>query len=70
MSKLSLRNLVPVCVGLHLARRQIRLATAYFFRTFPRAKVSTQQNMSDSDMEQLIYFMMAPKGKRCLVELA
>jgi hypothetical protein len=69
MSMPNLTSLVSVCVGLHLARRQIRLATAYFFRAFPCAKVSTQQNMSNSDMEQLIYFMMAPKGKRCLVEL-
>jgi cytochrome P450 len=58
-----------VCLGLHLALREIRLGAAHFFRSFPDAKVSTLENMSDSDMEQVCYFIMSPYGKRCLVEV-
>lgn len=57
-----------VCLGLHLARMELRLAAASFFRAFPNAKVSTLENMSDTDMEQVIYFLMSPKGKRCLIQ--
>ncbi|GFF59008.1 probable sterigmatocystin biosynthesis P450 monooxygenase STCB [Aspergillus udagawae] len=55
-----------ICIGLHLALREIRLATCYFFRTFPHAEVS-DENSTDTDMDQVIYFLMAPKGKRCLI---
>ncbi|KAB8067048.1 cytochrome P450 [Aspergillus leporis] len=58
-----------ICLGLHLALREIRLGAAHFFRSFPDAKVSTLENMSDSDMEQVCYFIMSPYGKRCLVEV-
>ncbi|KKK17042.1 hypothetical protein AOCH_004422 [Aspergillus ochraceoroseus] len=57
------------CIGLHLARMELRLATAYFFHAFPTARVSTRENMSDSDMDQTLYFLMSPKGKRCLLEV-
>lgn len=57
-----------VCIGLHLARMELRLATALFFRTFPRARVSTAEGMSDDDMKMLIYFLVIPKGKRCLID--
>jgi hypothetical protein len=48
---------------------ELRLAGAHFFRAFPNAGVSTQEGMCDNDMEQKIYLIMAPKGKRCLIEL-
>ncbi|KAL3475109.1 cytochrome P450 [Aspergillus californicus] len=57
------------CVGLHLAKMELRLATALFFDTFPGAKVSTKEDMSDEDMEEALYFLLSPKGKRCLVEV-
>ncbi|KAL4887657.1 cytochrome P450 [Aspergillus karnatakaensis] len=57
------------CVGIHLAKMELRLATALFFRTFPNAKVSTLENMSDRDMDMNLYFLLSPKGKRCLVEV-
>jgi cytochrome P450 len=57
------------CVGIHLARMELRLATASFFRAFPTATVSTKENMSDADMEQTLHFLLSPKGKRCLVEV-
>lgn len=59
---------LTVCIGLHLARTELRLATARFFRTFPDAKVSTLEGMKDSDMEQMLFFLASPKGKRCLIE--
>ena len=54
---------------MHLARMEMRLATALFFRSFPDARVSSLEGMSDKDMEEQIYFLLAPKGKRCLVEV-
>ncbi|KAK3951435.1 cytochrome P450 [Pseudoneurospora amorphoporcata] len=57
-----------VCVGLHLARMELRLLTALFFRAYPNAKVSTREGMCDADMEPLIWFLLSPKGKRCLIE--
>ena len=57
-----------VCLGLHLARMELRLATALFFRAFPTATVSTSEGMSDKDMEPNLHFLISPKGKRCLIE--
>ncbi|OLN96955.1 putative sterigmatocystin biosynthesis P450 monooxygenase STCB-like protein 7 [Colletotrichum chlorophyti] len=57
-----------VCLGLHLARMELRLGAARFFRTFPGAKVSQLERMSDDDMVPLTYFLLNPKGKRCLIE--
>ncbi|GES65493.1 cytochrome P450 [Aspergillus terreus] len=56
-----------ICLGLHLALREIRLATCYFFRTFPHAEVFDEKS-TDADMDQVIYFLMAPKGKRCFIK--
>lgn len=57
-----------LCLGIHLARTELRLATAYFFRGFPGAEISRQEGMSAADMEQVAFFLMSPAGKRCLVE--
>ncbi|OGM46593.1 cytochrome P450 [Aspergillus bombycis] len=57
------------CIGLHLAKVELRLATGYFFRYFPNAKVSSKYDFNDNDMEQMLFFLMFPKGKRCLVEV-
>ncbi|KAK3324862.1 cytochrome P450 [Apodospora peruviana] len=57
------------CIGVHLARMELRLATALFFRSFPSARVSTKDGMSDTDMDELITFLLVPRGHRCLVEL-
>lgn len=57
-----------VCIGMHLAKMELRLATALFFRAFPRATVSTREGMSDRDMEHKAGFLLAPKGKRCHIE--
>jgi cytochrome P450 len=57
-----------VCLGLNLAKMELRKATALFFRTFPNAKMSNLEGFSDDDMEQTIYFLMFPKNKRCLIQ--
>ncbi|KAJ4345353.1 uncharacterized protein N0V89_011483 [Didymosphaeria variabile] len=57
-----------ICIGLHLAQLELRIATAKFFRAFPNAKVSRLDGFNNDDMEQVIYFLMYPKGKRCLIQ--
>ncbi|KUI73017.1 hypothetical protein VM1G_08319 [Cytospora mali] len=59
-----------VCIGIHLARLELRLGTARFFRMYPNAKISTLEGMSDDDMEQQLSFLAPPKTKRCLVEVS
>ncbi|KAI9042841.1 cytochrome P450 [Aspergillus affinis] len=58
-----------VCLGIHLARIELRLATSLFFRAFPSVKMSTHEGMCDDDMEMASYFLLSPKGHQCLVEL-
>ena len=62
-------TLCQVCIGLHLARIEMRGATALFFRTFPHAKMSSREGFCDEDMEPAMYFLQTPKKKRCLVEV-
>ncbi|PYH73427.1 cytochrome P450 [Aspergillus vadensis CBS 113365] len=56
------------CLGIHLARIELRLATALFFRAFPEVRMSSREGMCDDDMELRSFFLAAPKGHRCLVE--
>lgn len=60
--------LITVCLGIHLAKLELRFAVARFFTEFPAAGVSSLEGMCDEDMEPKIFFMMAPKNKRCLIE--
>jgi cytochrome P450 len=62
-----LRHLV--CIGQHLARIELRLATARFFLAFPEVCMSPLEGMCDDDMEPLIQLFLNPKGKRCLLEI-
>ncbi|POS80270.1 hypothetical protein DHEL01_v201320 [Diaporthe helianthi] len=57
-----------ICLGIHLARVELRLALAHFFRRFPNTKASSLEGMCDDDMEQLDFFLAPPKGKRCWME--
>lgn len=57
-----------VCLGLHLAYIEIKLAVAHFFRAFPDATVSSAEGMSDQDMEPTLFFLMSPSGHRCLIQ--
>lgn len=53
---------------MHLAQMEIRTVVARFFREFPNARVSARDGMCDDDMEQIVFFLMFPKGHRCLIE--
>ncbi|KAG6000519.1 hypothetical protein E4U21_005363 [Claviceps maximensis] len=57
-----------ICIGVHLAYIELRLAAARFLLEFPTARVSTREGMSDRDMEMTATFLMTPRGKRCLIE--
>ncbi|KAH8678543.1 cytochrome P450 [Xylariales sp. PMI_506] len=57
------------CIGLHLARLELRLATAIFFHRFPSAEVSCLEGMTDEDMVPKMFFLLQPKGKRCLIQV-
>ncbi|CAI7678314.1 unnamed protein product [Penicillium pancosmium] len=56
------------CIGMHLARMELRLATAHFFRRFTSPKVSSKEGFTDDDMYQHMYFLVSPKGHRCLID--
>lgn len=58
-----------ICLGMNLAKMELRLATALFFTRFPDSQPSTLEGMCEDDMKQRQYFLMAPDGKRCLMEL-
>lgn len=60
--------LPEVCIGMHLARIELRKGAALFFRNFPNARLTTKEGFSDRDMDQVMFFLMAPKGHRLLVE--
>ncbi|KAJ5219719.1 hypothetical protein N7468_008923 [Penicillium chermesinum] len=57
-----------ICIGIHLAKMELRLATAMFFRRFPHAHMSSREGMTTDDMEMKAWFLMTPKGGRCLME--
>ncbi|KAM0814770.1 putative Cytochrome protein [Seiridium cardinale] len=57
-----------VCLGLHLARMELRLATARFFSTFPNAKASSREGFKDEDMNPDMFFLLTPNKHRCLIE--
>lgn len=53
---------------MHLARMELRLATAHFFRRFTKPTVSRKEGFRDDDMHQYMYFLVSPKGHRCLID--
>lgn len=53
-----------VCIGLHLARMELRLGAFHFFRAFPEANVADPSD----DMSLETYFVLAPKAHRFLVK--
>lgn len=56
-----------VCLGIHLAYMELRLATALFFRQCRGAKLG--DCMRDEMMEMDNRFLIAPKGHCCYVTL-
>ncbi|KAK7920048.1 hypothetical protein PG985_008070 [Apiospora marii] len=57
-----------VCLGIHLARMELRLATAVFFRECRGARLSA--DTTDAVMEMEHHFLVAPKGHFCNITLA
>ncbi|KAI8670449.1 hypothetical protein NCS57_00516200 [Fusarium keratoplasticum] len=56
-----------ICIGLHLAWMELRLATALFFRECRGAKLDP--GMTDDMMEMDNRFLIAPKGHCCKIQL-
>lgn len=52
-----------VCIGLHLARMEMRQAAFRLFRAFPAAELASP----DDDMEAETYFVSSPTARRCLI---
>lgn len=50
------------CIGIHLAKIEMRLATALFFRKCRGIRMGN--NMTDDMMEQLMKFFTIPKGNK------
>ncbi|KKK14137.1 hypothetical protein P175DRAFT_0512102 [Aspergillus ochraceoroseus IBT 24754] len=57
-----------ICIGMHLARIELKKGAALFFRNFPTARLTTKEGFSDQDMDPVIFFLMSPKGHRLLIE--
>lgn len=56
-----------VCLGIHLARTELRLATALFFRDCRGVRLCPET--TDEVMEMEHRFLIAPKGHFCSVTL-
>jgi cytochrome P450 len=57
-----------VCIGVHLAYMELRLATALFFRECKGARLSAKT--TDHVMEMAETFLISPKGHFCKVVLS
>ncbi|KAK8093487.1 hypothetical protein PG997_000172 [Apiospora hydei] len=57
-----------ICLGIHLARMELRLATALFFRECRGARLSP--DTTDAVMEMEHHFLVAPKGHFCNITLS
>ncbi|KAF2804136.1 cytochrome P450 monooxygenase-like protein [Mytilinidion resinicola] len=55
------------CVGLHLARMELRYAAAMLFRECPGLRLS--ESTTEESMEFINFFLIAPKEHRCGVTL-
>lgn len=56
-----------ICIGIHLAWIEIRVAAALFFRQCRGARLS--DSMDDDMMEMDSRFLVAPKGGCCYITL-
>ncbi|KAJ3540476.1 hypothetical protein NM208_g5051 [Fusarium decemcellulare] len=56
-----------VCIGIHLAKMELRLGTALLLKRCPGLKLA--EIMNDSMMEMYNFFLAGPVGKRCDVTL-
>lgn len=53
---------------MHLAYMELRHGAAKFFLKFPHAVVSRKEGMDEEEMVPDIFFLLGPKGHRCLIE--
>ncbi|CZR66973.1 related to cytochrome P450 [Phialocephala subalpina] len=56
-----------ICLGIHLARTELRLATALFFRECVGARLAG--TTTDESMEMENFFLIQPKAHRCEIVL-
>jgi cytochrome P450 len=56
-----------VCLGIHLAYMELRLASAEFFRQCKGAKLAAET--TDASMEMENFFLVTPRGHKCEVIL-
>ncbi|KAL4861443.1 hypothetical protein BDV12DRAFT_204017 [Aspergillus spectabilis] len=56
-----------ICLGIHLARMELRLATVQFFRHCPGARLAASTTAESMEMEN--FFLIAPKSHRCNIEI-
>lgn len=54
-----------ICLGIHMAHMELRLATAMFFREIAGAKIAPDTTPSDMAMEN--YFLISPKAHKCFI---
>ncbi|KAJ8063434.1 hypothetical protein OCU04_008653 [Sclerotinia nivalis] len=55
------------CLGIHLARMEMRLALALFFRECKGARIALSQD--EEGMAIKNYFLIEPKGKKCMITM-
>ena len=53
------------CIGLHLARMELRLGAAEFFRNSAQPRLAPSTTPDSMEMEN--FFLIAPKSHRCEV---
>lgn len=56
-----------VCLGMHLAYMELRLATAEFFRECKNIRLA--ESVTTDSMEMENYFLIAPKGHELKIRL-
>lgn len=56
-----------ICLGIHLARMELRLAVAEFFRVCKDAKLAP--SVTPESMAMLNFFLIAPAAHRCEIVL-
>lgn len=57
-----------VCLGMHLAYMELRLASAEFFRKCKGAKLAAETTEKTMEMEN--YFLVTPRGHKCEIILS
>lgn len=55
------------CLGIHMARMELRLAVAEFFRTLPGVRLAP--SVTEESMALENYFLIAPASHRCEITL-